>query len=67
MASRRTLSVILAWVATVLLLAWNLFHDQFLGSVLLSFGWFAIAVAVGTQAVRLAWITPSAEVAIPRS
>jgi hypothetical protein len=67
MASQRSLSLVLAMLATVLLMAWNLLHDQFFGSVLISMGWLGLAVALGALAVRAAWITPIAEDASPRS
>ncbi len=66
MAARRTRSLLLAFVATALLLVWNLFHDQFLGSAVATLVCLALAGTLGAQAIRLAWSTPSAEAATRR-
>ncbi|MDP2288695.1 MAG: hypothetical protein Q8M73_09055 [Actinomycetota bacterium] len=66
MAARRSRSLVLAFVATSILLVWNLFHDRFLGSLVATLVCFALAGSFGAQAIRLAWLSPKAEAATPR-
>ncbi len=67
MAARRSLSLVLACLATVLLLAWNLFHDQFLGSWAATIACLGLAGCLAVQAVRYAWRAPHREAFSPRS
>ncbi len=67
MAARRSLSLVLACLATVLLLAWNLFHEQFLGSWAATIVCFGLAGFLALQAVRYAWRAPHREALAPPS
>ena len=60
MASRRSLSLASAFLASCLLLAWNLLHDQLFDSLVVSLCWLAAAVLLIVLAVRLAWLAPLA-------
>ncbi|MDO9486289.1 MAG: hypothetical protein Q7K25_09550 [Actinomycetota bacterium] len=67
MPSKRVLSLVLALTTTGLLLAWNVFQDTVIGSAVLTVLCFAVAIALGSLAVRLAWLAPASEAANPRS